>query len=67
MTGQIGCTDDGEPDPIPCSLTTPTEYNKDKFHVICIDMSGSVGEINIYNPDMIAVIPPGTVCITSRK
>merc|ERR1711892_307930 len=66
-TGQIGCTEEGEPEPKSCSLSEATVYTKNKFHVVCLDLSGLVGEINIYDDTMIGNIPPNTVCMTSRR
>merc|ERR1719481_325545 len=64
VSGELGCDDEGN-EIQDCSLTSPTEWNSNKFHVICTDVH--YGDVNIYSQDTAGnPIPGGTVCSTVR-
>jgi len=66
VSGQLGCNDKCE-ELTPCSLSTPTDWTHDKFHVICTDPNDVDGDVNIYSPEDITKIADGTICNTIRK
>jgi len=66
VSGQLGCSDNCE-DLTPCTLSTPTVWTHDKFHVICTDPNDVDGDVNIYSEEDIKEIANGTICNTIRK
>merc|ERR1711872_983770 len=63
-SGQLGCYPNGDPI-LPCTLTAPTDYVPNEFHIICTDEDA--GDINLYSAAVIdEPIPGDTVCHSIR-